>query len=1370
MKGMFAMLLALAMIAGEFGGTGLTEAFAAEIIKEEPDTEVTAAPVETDESTIGDAADLTVGVEANDDVLTDGELTGVEADGEANPEIEDAVQESGEESALIETEDPDEELSGSIEAEGDGEVVEYDLWVGEYRVTSANKDAIPGIIGDEGAKATFDPDTFTLTFEGNVTGVTETYGDGWQVYCSASDTLTITGIADLLNAEARHGIYSQSGLNMNGNINVAGKVSAIIAGGDIHLKGVINAEVTSSDSTLLAIRSLRGKVICNAEINAKGRIIGETGIEFRTGSVTATLPSGSGFSVIEVDDDGSVVIGDDLEITTPLNGKISSDNKKIITDDDQSVKEVIIEPKERYDLWVGGVRVTGENKDDIPSVIGKDAKASYDPENKILTFEDVEGIRGYKAFEFVSGYTYLAKVYSIDGLTIKGSAVIEGEGNNSFGIFEETSVDDIAMTLDGDITIHDCDYAIYVPDGYETEFCVTGKLTIDSSGFMRDGIYCGNLKVDGGTVNVTKARKAISCDAFELSSGSVSATNYAMDNSSYALLVAGDAIITGGSLKAEAETAYEAIRVLEDLSISGGSLEAIVPENCKAMLVDKNIILEAPMTIAEPENGKVCKSEYGAVIMDADENPAAHVLIKADTVHYVGVTFISNGEEVGKKYAAKGSTLSEFIADPEPAASGDQFLGWFHDEKCTDRADLNDVYTKDSTLYAKWASAGTETYTVTFESVYAGDIPDQIIEKGGKVSQPVIPTVVGNHIFRYWYIESNNQPYDFDAPVTKNLTLNALWGTPSYEFSVEFDNAEVEGKNFYNATAERWELTYNGSKRTLTENEESPLIYVYSASGLMKRGVDYTLIYKNNKNVSTNKKYATVTVKGKGRYKGSKTFKYYIVPRPVPVNESGQLDDESTDFRMDPIWAAIGKKFPAPAIYYKGKKLTSKDYKVNYTGKVKDSTAEVTIAFKGNFQGTIKAYVLTFGKKKEIDQNTIRVSFKPGTHTFTPSDNDETQYCIPHTVTVTKPGEKGELTVKNSKGEILREFDGLDGDFKLIYFNNLYAGTAKVMVYGVNAYHGSVTKTFKIKPNTSIPLTLTGKPDTDTDIYYVPGGTKPADSIKVSITDPEGPYKDVDGTELVVGRDYKITWSNNKAISTGRKKAGYKITFTGNYKGHAPISGSFNIVKADFKTNSSAQYMIRVNAPDLVYTGKKKYESKPIVMLTDSSKGINTLLSSKDYSVRYFTTVDGTEQDITGRKITLGADEDVKLIRMELTGKGNFKNDTVSKYYYVRKKAGVIDLSKAKIAAKGNKKRKPVGTKTYTGAPITPEIDVYVKSGRKWALVNPSAYTVTYINNENVGKGTILITGRGSSAVGSKSAKFTISKRNLKGFLFGIIE
>ena len=89
---------------------------------------------------------------------------------------------------------------------------------------------------------------------------------------------------------------------------------------------------------------------------------------------------------------------------------------------------------------------------------------------------------------------------------------------------------------------------------------------------------------------------------------------------------------------------------------------------------------------------------------------------------------------------------------------------------------------------------GTESsivteYKVKFDSRSGSEVPAQMVKSGEKVIKPEEPTREG-YIFIEWQLDSN--PYDFDAPVTKEITLDAKWELKKPEkFSVSF---VVEGE------------------------------------------------------------------------------------------------------------------------------------------------------------------------------------------------------------------------------------------------------------------------------------------------------------------------------------------------------------------------------------------------------------------------------------------------------------------------------------------------------------------------------------------------------------------------------------------------
>ena len=85
-----------------------------------------------------------------------------------------------------------------------------------------------------------------------------------------------------------------------------------------------------------------------------------------------------------------------------------------------------------------------------------------------------------------------------------------------------------------------------------------------------------------------------------------------------------------------------------------------------------------------------------------------------------------------------------------------------------------------------FASCSNETqepvfYTVTFVSDGGSDVASQLIEQGQPASKPEDPTKAGYN-FVGWYTDQKlSIPYDFNTPVTENITLYPKWEAESIE-------------------------------------------------------------------------------------------------------------------------------------------------------------------------------------------------------------------------------------------------------------------------------------------------------------------------------------------------------------------------------------------------------------------------------------------------------------------------------------------------------------------------------------------------------------------------------------------------------------
>ncbi len=113
----------------------------------------------------------------------------------------------------------------------------------------------------------------------------------------------------------------------------------------------------------------------------------------------------------------------------------------------------------------------------------------------------------------------------------------------------------------------------------------------------------------------------------------------------------------------------------------------------------------------------------------------------------------------------------------DPTLKGYTFAFWYlgEDEQNATAYDFNTPVTENITLTAKWT---LNTYTVTFNSYGGTPVPPaQEVEYGHTATKPADPTLKG-YTFAFWYLgedEQNATAYDFNTPVTENITLTAKW-------------------------------------------------------------------------------------------------------------------------------------------------------------------------------------------------------------------------------------------------------------------------------------------------------------------------------------------------------------------------------------------------------------------------------------------------------------------------------------------------------------------------------------------------------------------------------------------------------------------
>ncbi|MCH5248913.1 MAG: BspA family leucine-rich repeat surface protein [Lachnospiraceae bacterium] len=560
------------------------------------------------------------------------------------------------------------------------------------------------------------------------------------------------------------------------------------------------------------------------------------------------------------------------------------------------------------------------------------------------------------------------------------------------------------------------------------------------------------------------------------------------------------------------------------------------------------------------------------------------------------------------------------------------------------------------------------------------------------------------------------------------------------------------------------ELEDTGKTYIYTGTAVTPKVKVTNNGEPLTEGIDYTVKYSNNIKASA---AAKITVTGKGNLTQSYIKLFTIEKKQLNNtdinNDDMTLDDEtSPKVEGDYVTVVEGSKI-SPVLLYGGTKLTAKDFKVpdeykSYKWKLEDKNDEskktITVTGQGNFQGTRTLTVKIISKAEQKNYK-LNVSLGKEAKNLTYDAQPKDIKAL------------GLLTISTNNtpaAELIEAKEGENGDYIISYPNDITsAGTKKFTVTGISdRCIGTVTKSFTIKPKKT---EFSVEYDKDNKGYdFVSTGTTIPDD-ELIVRDPQF----IDGAPLIKGKDYKVSYSGNKKVGTGK----IIITGLGSYKG-SKCTKTFTINKAVLNNNPSSTTAktkgLEIAVADKVFNKAGVYKSAPYVSID------GVLLKASNYTVTYYLDnpvvnagprVMDSKNKVTGGETT---------VWVKIVGKGNYAADDETCYatasYRVRSKASTdsYDLSKAKISFQ-DKDGNPIKKAEFNGKPITNEdikVVVTYKSGSETVTLDATwDYTVTFVNNVNKGKATVVITGRPGQNryVGSKTASFSIVANNLKNLL-----
>ena len=567
-------------------------------------------------------------------------------------------------------------------------------------------------------------------------------------------------------------------------------------------------------------------------------------------------------------------------------------------------------------------------------------------------------------------------------------------------------------------------------------------------------------------------------------------------------------------------------------------------------------------------------------------------------------------------------------------------------------------------------------------------------------------------------------------------------------------------------------VTDNGKK--LSENKD----YTVNHVTLNEQNAEN----KNANSYVTPGKY-TVEITGKGNYTGTRQItvtladvaKEQILMSKVTV---AKVPDVTYDADLCEGRSPAGMT-PALTVTYgsgKNKVTLYKEGDVNAAGEtVSAENADYTVTWINNrYVGTATAVLTGTGKILE-DGTAIGTYFGEKRITFKIKGTALSASMVSwadgsKNVSVVYNGEEQEPEVRVSlqkkvKGKdgkmvtqttYLWEYDDYykDGDYKVSYLKNVDAGTATVVITGVGGYTGTVKKTFKITQADLAAEGTEAKIGVADSIPFVKNGAKPAIVVTAKMANGNT-------VTLKEGKDYTVTYANNKAVSEGKNLTEKKLPLItvkgkGNFKGS--IKQTFTITN---KSLADKVNPITVTVADVpANKNKGKFVSKPVV--TDET---GTKLKEKtDYTLSYsLLMANGEETKLDVKKDVVN--EPGSTIRITITGAGNYQGEGSVLTADYR----ITESDFKKVTVKVVPKTLPYTTKPVTLTEEDLILTMKVGTGKQAVVETLPLITdgddtkdgykiIGYKNNVNKGTAQVTLQGCGKYG-GTKTVKFYIGTR-----------
>lgn len=592
--------------------------------------------------------------------------------------------------------------------------------------------------------------------------------------------------------------------------------------------------------------------------------------------------------------------------------------------------------------------------------------------------------------------------------------------------------------------------------------------------------------------------------------------------------------------------------------------------------------------------------------------------------------------------------------------------------------------------------------------------------------------------------------------------------------------------------------------QTYCGQEIKPEIEAVYGSEVLEEGRDYTVTYANNIDAGT----ATVTLQGKGAFDGTirETFKI----NPVDISEAQMEDIQNQVYTGQAVSPELSIRFQEMDL------VLGKDYNANYTNNYNIGQATVEIIGKNNFKGTITRNFTIEAKhigraamqsienqvyngteiQPEVvmeDGSTVLKEGQDYTYTYQNNINAGVAKII-----ISGQGNYGKQSeesfiiepkpINNLQVEELPDYDynGTEQkpsifvydteiatalieneDYVVEYENNINAGTATAIIYGIGNYKGQIEKNFTINVRDSAFV----------DVETIAAQVYTAREIKPDIIIRDGDYR------LIQGTDYTVAYTENENVGTAK----VELIFRGNYQGI--IKTQFEIAPRDI------EYVDVSKIPNQYYAAKEV--TPEFTMHHDST----ILVQDEDYQVEYEENVEvGIGKiNITGIGNYTGSETiEFSIVPrpMEKTdmfcndvftysGKANEPKPTIllneeelqegidyeiSYIDNINAGTGIIVVKGIgnfcdqaqidfKIVPKELKEITLVAipAQVYSGIELNPDIEALNGGAR---LINGTDYSMAYENNINTGIAAVTVTGKGNYT-GEVKTSFKIQPKSI---------